>query len=56
MNRDVVIPITCIAVFLRLLTRRVQQLALGADEYVIMVGAVELPATVFQMNELANSS
>ena len=34
------IPITCIAVFLRLLARRVQKLAFGADDYVIIVGAV----------------
>ncbi|MCJ1404062.1 hypothetical protein MMC11_007287 [Xylographa trunciseda] len=34
------IPIACIAVFLRLLARRVQKLSLGADDYVILVGAV----------------
>ena len=34
------IPITCIAVFLRLLARHVQRLALGVDDYVIVLGAV----------------
>lgn len=37
------IAITCIAIFLRLLARKVQKLPLGADDYVIIVGAVSLP-------------
>lgn len=37
-----VIPITIIAVVLRLLARHVQKLTMGADEYVIIAGAVVL--------------
>lgn len=37
------IAITCIALFLRLLARKIQKLPLGADDYVIIVGAVSLP-------------
>lgn len=36
------VAITCVAVTLRLLARRLQKVPLGADDYVIMVGAVSL--------------
>lgn len=34
------IGITCVAIVLRLLARRVQKVKLGADDFVIMIGAV----------------
>ena len=36
------IAITCTAITLRLIARRMQKVPLGADDYVIMVGAVSL--------------
>lgn len=34
------IGITCVAIVLRLLARRVQKVPLGADDFAIMLGAV----------------
>ena len=36
------IAITCVAIFLRLLARKIQKVPLGADDFVILAGAVSL--------------
>lgn len=46
------ISITCIAIILRLLARKVQKLALGADDYVIIVGAVGFSIVVVKATTL----
>ena len=40
------ILITCVAILLRLLARKVQKLPLGADDHFILVGAVSQPRTI----------
>lgn len=36
------VSITCIAVTLRFLARKLNKIALGADDYIMLVGAVSL--------------
>lgn len=49
---DFVIFITCIAIILRLLARKVQKLALDADDYVIIVEVVDFSIVVVKATTL----